>query len=81
MTLQRRTAIHAADWCMGLPGTQIGGMPTWVQSPAYPKCPGCSRTMEFLAQLNNGQFPRHEGIYYAFWCPDCHTTATTYQQS
>lgn len=78
--LQPRSAIHAVDWCMGIPGTQIGGMPSWVQDTAYPKCPDCKQTMRFLAQLDNGIF-KWEGTYYAFWCAECRTTATAYQQT
>ncbi|MES2657738.1 MAG: hypothetical protein V4689_03920 [Verrucomicrobiota bacterium] len=79
--LKHRRAIHAVDWCMELSATQIGGLPTWVQDTAYPSCPDCSRTMMFLAQIDNGCFCGHEGTYYAFWCGDCRVTATTYQQT
>jgi hypothetical protein len=81
VTLKKRPAIYAADWCMQVPGTQIGGMPTWVQDTAYPTCPDCSRTMRFLAQLDNGHFRGHEGTYFAFLCSTCRVTATTYQQT
>jgi hypothetical protein len=79
--LKKRPAIQAVDWCMELPVSQIGGMPTWAQDAAYPKCPDCRRTMIFLAQLDNGAFSGHEGTYYAFLCDDCQVTATTYQQT
>lgn len=81
VALKKRTAIHAVDWCMELSGSQIGGLPAWVQDTAYPKCPDCARTMMFLAQLDNGAFSGHEGTYYAFLCGDCRVTATTYQQT
>ena len=79
--LQQRRAIHAVDWCMPATISQIGGMPSWVQDPVFPKCPGCSKTMTFIAQVDNGQFPYHEGVYYAFLCSACRVTATTYQQT
>jgi hypothetical protein len=81
VTLKMRPAIYAADWCMQVPGTQIGGMPTWVQDTAYPTCPDCGQTMRFLAQLDNGHFRGHEGTYFAFLCSTCRVTATTYQQT
>ena len=81
VALRKRPAIHAVDWCMQLSASQIGGMPTWVQDAAYPKCPECDQTMMFLAQLDNGAFSGHEGTYYAFLCGDCRVTATTYQQT
>lgn len=81
VALKQRPAIQAVDWCLELPTSQIGGMPTWVQDTAYPKCPDCRQTMKFLAQLDNGAFSGHEGTYYAFVCSDCRVTATTYQQT
>lgn len=76
-----RRAIHAVDWCMDFSMSQIGGLPSWVQDSEYPSCPGCQRTMTFLAQLDNAHFPGYEGMYYAFLCLDCRITATTYQQT
>ena len=38
--------------------------------------------MMFLAQLDYSDIEQYgEGIIYAFICPDCRTTATSYQQS
>jgi hypothetical protein len=81
IALAPRRAIHAVDWCMPVKTSQIGGLPSWVQDPTYPKCPDCSETMVFLAQLSENDFPRHEGTYYAFLCAGCGTTATCYQQT
>lgn len=81
LQLAPRRAIHAADWCLPVAVSQIGGLPSWVQDAAYPNCPDCEKTMTFIAQLDNAQFPRREGIYYAFLCADCRITATTYQQT
>ncbi len=79
--VQQRRAIHAVDWCMPVTVSQVGGMPSWVQDSAFPQCPSCSTTMLFIAQVDNGQFPYHEGVYYAFLCSTCRVTATTYQQT
>lgn len=79
--LTPRRAIHSADWCMELKSSQIGGLPCWVQDSEYPKCPECSTTMQFIAQLNQDDLPGHEGTYYAFLCYSCRTTATSYQQT
>ena len=79
--LSLRRAIHAVDWCMPVSISQVGGMPSWVQDTAFPSCPDCSRTMKFVAQIDNGHFSGHEGVYYAFLCASCRTTATTYQQT
>ncbi|MFO1483341.1 MAG: hypothetical protein U1F71_08300 [Verrucomicrobiaceae bacterium] len=81
IALSPRRAIQAADWCMDLKSSQLGGHPTWVQDSIYPKCPDCSQTMRFIGQLNEGDFPSCEGTYYAFYCHDCQSTATTYQQT
>jgi hypothetical protein len=79
--LHRRRPIHAVDWCMCVTISQVGGLPSWVQDSAFPNCPKCSKTMMFIAQVDNGQFPHHEGVYYAFLCSACRVTATTYQQT
>jgi hypothetical protein len=79
--LHQRRAMHAVDWCMPVSISQIGGLPAWVQDSAFPQCPDCSVTMKFVAQVDNGQFPHHEGVYYAFLCASCRVTATTYQQT
>jgi hypothetical protein len=81
LRLHQRRAIHAVDWCMPVTVSQLGGLPSWVQDSAFPKCPDCSGTMKFIAQVDNGQFPYHEGVYYAFLCASCRVTATTYQQT
>ena len=79
--LSQRRAIYAADWCLPVNISQVGGIPSWVQDTAFPKCPDCATTMKFMAQIDNAQFPGHEGVYYAFLCASCRVTATTYQQT
>ena len=36
---------------------------------------------KLIAQIDQAAFPLHEGVYYAFTCVPCRTTATTYQQT
>lgn len=77
-----RSPYHAVLWGIPEVHSQVGGHPTWIQDSEYPGCPACSQRMPFLAQLAVEDFnDPGEGIYYAFACPDCRTTATVYQQS
>ncbi|APZ93336.1 hypothetical protein [Fuerstiella marisgermanici] len=81
---QPRHFMESASWT-GIPSgkfSQIGGLPTWVQDAEFPDCLDCSRKMVFIGQVSNEDFdPMMEGIFYAFICSDCGTTATHYQQS
>lgn len=81
ISIQARDATCGVDWTMPIAISQIGGLPAWVQDQAYPQCPGCSQTMTFIVQIDNGQFPLNEGVYYGFACAPCRMTATTYQQT
>lgn len=77
-----RPPLWAADWQLPTTYSQLGGHPTWVQDAEYPKCPECSKTMIFIAQIANDEIQEYtEGTYYAFVCSDCRSTATTYQQT
>lgn len=77
-----RSAIHAADQFLPTRFSQLGGHPTWIQHSAFPKCPECSETMLFLAQVDRHDIEEHlEGMYYAFVCLGCKMTATAYQQT
>lgn len=58
----------------------IGGAPMWVQDADYPSCPDCDCTMRFLAQFDNGPLGE-EGVYYAFYCGNCHVAGVNYQQT
>lgn len=78
----KRSPLHAADQFLPTTFSQLGGHPTWVQDADYPQCPSCAKTMMFLAQLDRDDIEDHaEGIYYAFVCPACRMTATSYQQT
>lgn len=78
-----RPLLESARWLLpGVRFSQLGGFPTWVQYPDYPRCPQCDRSMPFFAQLDNGDIQEYaEGIYYAFLCRECRVGATTYQQT
>jgi hypothetical protein len=77
-----RSPLFAADQFLPVSVSQLGGHPTWVQDATYPKCPSCSQTMIFVAQIAHDEVEDHsEGTYYSFVCEGCKTTATTYQQT
>ncbi len=78
----KRPPLFAADQFLPTTFSQVGGHPTWVQDAYYPRCPECTQTMMFLAQVEHDEIEEHsEGTYYAFICPVCRTTATNYQQT
>jgi len=81
VSLSERRPMHAADWCLPTTLSQIGGFPAWVQDVEYPSCSKCRQTMAFVAQIDQAAFRGYEGVYYAFVCEVCRTTATTYQQT
>ena len=83
IVLKARSAFVTAYWSMEHKASQIGGLPAWEQDAEYPTCPDCGRTMPFIGQLDNGDFPDgcYEGVYYAFLCARCRTTAVTSQQT
>jgi hypothetical protein len=77
-----RAAHHSANQFLPTTFSLVGGLPTWIQDEEYPGCPGCRRTMSFIAQICNDELPGiREGTYYAFLCSDCRLTATGYQQT
>ncbi len=78
----KRNAYYAAKWTLGLPSSQLGGHPSWVQDAEYPICPQCKKSMTFIGQLECADFDEYaEGIYYSFICADCNIAATNYQQT
>lgn len=65
---------------------RLGGEPTWIQSPDFPHCPDCGRTMRFLLQLDSFDLASGPewlwgsgGVLYTFWCDGCAVSATLWQ--
>jgi hypothetical protein len=68
--------------------TKLGGMPKWIQNEETPDCPGCSRPMDFVAQIDSidgingtdGPFMFGDcGLIYVFYCHDCNEASTVVQ--
>jgi hypothetical protein len=79
---KQRSCSFACDQFLPVSFSQIGGLPTWIQDFSYPDCPTCNSGMMFVGQLACEDIEQYgEGIYYAFLCPKCSITATTYQQT
>ena len=57
--------------------SQLGGFPSWLQDPEYPKCPSCLKTMLFIAQICMDDYV--DELFYAFLCEDGCRTAVTRQ--
>jgi hypothetical protein len=77
-----RSPWHAAIDSLPTQQSQLGGHPAWVQDAEYPTCGTCQRTMPCIGQVACADVdPRREGMFYAFLCSDCATTASTYQQT
>ena len=77
-----RPAHFAGNWENGVPCSQVGGLPSWLQSPDYVTCPACERTMRFVGQLAYRDFePDGAGMIYTFACRRCQLTSAVYQQT
>jgi hypothetical protein len=66
---------------------RLGGSPGWVQGADYPTCPGCTRTMGFVLQLDSN-LPAEDGgewlwgsggMCYGFWCDHCKVSGFHWQ--
>ena len=55
--------------------SQLGGLPTWVQDPDYPPCPGCRRPMVFVGQVDGSDLCHGDSVLYAFLCAGCQIAA------
>lgn len=79
---EKRSPYYAAHQFLDTTFSQIGGHPTWIQDPEYPRCPKCSEHMKFIGQLDSSDYEEYgEGIYYMFVCEKCRVVATNYQQT
>jgi hypothetical protein len=77
-----RSPWHAAIDSLPTQHSQIGGHPAWIRDSEYPVCNRCRRTMVCIGQVAcEDVVPNREGIFYAFLCSDCATTASSYQQT
>lgn len=77
-----RPPFYVADQFLPTSFSQFGGHPTWIQNASYPDCPDCGNAMMFVAQVDHDDIEDcSEGVFYAFLCPTCRMTATTYQQT
>lgn len=77
----RRSAYETLCYPFSPCVSQIGGFPTWLQGEQFPVCPTCKKTMMFVAQLTNADFPYPEGTIYLHFCPDCRVSAANFQQT
>jgi uncharacterized protein YwqG len=62
---------------------QIGGKPTFIQSPEIPRC-SCEKAMTFYAQLDsiNDEFVLADcGMIYVFVCFGCFETKSILQSN
>lgn len=79
-TLVPRPAWEAVEWTCADGLSQLGGHPSWIVDLDYRPCPGCARTMRFVAQVGLGDLGG-EGIFYAQHCEDCAIVGVTFQQT
>lgn len=67
---------------------RVGGFPSFVQSPIFPRCPSCDRRSRFLLQLDSG-LPLEGGdscvewgsggIAYGYFCERCRVSTWQWQ--
>lgn len=55
--------------------SQLGGFPSWLQDPEFPKCVSCNETMKFIGQAVHDD--SSDTIFYAFICEQCPDIAAT----
>jgi hypothetical protein len=79
---RRRSPFAAPLGDLAGGASQVGGHPFWLSDAEYPDCPGCSRPMPFVAQVETSDLGEPaEGVWYAFACVDCSIAASSYQQT
>jgi hypothetical protein len=77
-----------SDWGNEYNMHRVGGFPWWIQSPDYPQCIRCQKSMRFLFQLDSSlpsPDSRDEWIWgeygygYGLWCDDCQVSSYLWQ--
>lgn len=59
----------------------VGGFPFWIQDAQYYPCPGCGKTMMYLAQIKWDALDFMEGTLYIEICPHCQVVSMHHQQT
>jgi hypothetical protein len=75
----RATPRLASAWEAG--GSTLGGVPDWIQDAAYPECPVCTMTMDYVGLVGGADLGWGEGADYIFVHSSCGIAAVAYQQS
>ncbi|MFI7544310.1 hypothetical protein [Actinoplanes sp. NPDC049599] len=75
----RATRWLASAWKEG--GSTLGGVPDWIQDAAYPECPVCAKTMDYVGLVGGADLGWGEGADYIFVHSGCGIAAVAYQQS
>jgi hypothetical protein len=75
----RATPWLASAWEEG--GSTLGGAPDWIQDAAYPECPACAGTMDYVGLVGGADLGWGEGADYIFVHSGCGVAAVAYQQS
>jgi hypothetical protein len=64
----------------GFSNHQVGGYPSLIRFECFPRCPLCSKGMNFLVSIDSGMTPfgklLFNGILYGFWCDTCFVSCT-----
>ncbi len=57
----------------------LGGYPQWEQDSEHLKCPKCSKSMKYLAQIPLGSLVDGEGTIYVQICDECGIIGANFQ--
>ena len=57
----------------------LGGYPQWEQDAEHLKCPKCSKSMKYLAQIPFGALIDDEGTIYVQICDECEIIGANFQ--
>jgi hypothetical protein len=66
-------------------GIEVGGLPSWIQQPAWPSCNTCQKPMFFIARVCQSQVPPTvkgaDNYLYTFICAPCKESAVVTQMT